>query len=171
MKKILIPAFAIIAFAACQKTTKVTPVNPTASITTASTANDLSHEAKANPNGYLVFKRTQGSYSCDGPGGNCTATVIIRGGAIIVGNPTGNGAVLSNLIDATRIQDNTGIIKLFTANRDLLLTYIDIDTYTNVVNGTYAVTSVVNNDNISNFIIFDNISTKTTMLVLPVTLN
>lgn len=167
MKKILIPAFAIIAFAACQKTTKVTPVTTTASTTTTSPTNDLSHSARM---AYKIFSRVQGSYSCYGSGGNCTETVVIKG-SIIVGNSTGDGTVFYKLIDATRIGDNAGIINLFNSNRDLLLTYIDIDTYTNVVNGTYIVTSVVNNDKISNFVIFDNISTKTTMFVLPVTLN
>jgi hypothetical protein len=167
MKKILIPAFAIIAFAACQKTTKVTPVTTTASATSSTTTNDLSHSARM---AYKVFSRVLGSYSCNGKGGNCTETVIVIG-SIITGNPTGDGTVFSKLIDATRIGDNAGIINLFNANRDLLLNYMSIDTYTNVVNKTSVVTSVVNDDKISNFVLFNDASSNETTFVLPITLN
>lgn len=159
MKKIICFAVVSIAFASCQKTQKLNPSTETSSSTVSSSQSTMSARTGGTNSKYRIFSRVRGSYGCSGTGGNCLPDVVVKPHAA-------ERVLFRDLFNVIASGDSQVIRNFFELNSTALSVFIPVEEINYVISGTDTVTSVVNSDGISNYIIFTN--EGSTMLVLPV---
>ncbi len=158
MKKVICTAAILAAFISCQKKNKLTAEASSQTTETTATTKTNHSNARTIPTQYRQFSRIQGSYSCSGKDGNCLPDVVVK-------PKMTDYILLTNLITTVKGGNQQAIKQFFEVNQKALSIYMPTEEIQAVLAGQDIPTWYINNDGVSNYLLFTN--KGAVMLVLP----